>query len=87
MNRQMDVPKGEIRVELTAPSGEEWIWGPDSASSTVRGQAEDFCLVVTQRRHTDDTTLEIQGEVAHDWLLRAQAFAGPPTDGPNPRRA
>jgi hypothetical protein len=22
--------------------------------------------------------------VARDWLVRAQAFAGPPTDGPGP---
>jgi hypothetical protein len=23
--------------------------------------------------------------VARDWLVRAQAFAGPPTNGPEPR--
>ena len=81
VNRRMDVPEGEVRVELAAPGG-EWTWGPDDAQNTVRGDAEDFCLVVTQRRHADDTALEIEGEVARDWLLLAQAFAGPPTDGP-----
>jgi hypothetical protein len=53
----------------------------------VRGPAEDFCLVVTQRRHVDDTALRVAGDVARDWLEKAQAFAGPPTDGPAPRGA
>ena len=87
VNRRMDVPEGEVRVELAAPSGEGWTWGPEDATNAVRGDAEDFCLVVTQRRHADDTDLDIEGEAAHDWLLRAQAFAGPPTDGPDPGRS
>jgi uncharacterized protein (TIGR03084 family) len=86
VNRRMDVPEDEVRVELTAPSGDGWAWGPEGAPNAVRGSAEDFCLVVTQRRHADDTDLDIGGEAAHDWLLRAQAFAGPPTDGPDPGR-
>jgi hypothetical protein len=52
----------------------------------VRGPAEDFCLVVTQRRHIADTALDLTGEDALDWMHRAQAFAGPPTDGPQPGR-
>ena len=56
-------------------------------SCSVTGPALDFCLVVTQRRHPDDTALQVTGEIAHDWLARAQAFAGPPTDGPAPRSA
>jgi|GEM_PF-6786839 len=75
-------PEGEIRVHLDAPSGDEWTWGPQDAASSVHGGAEDFCLVVTQRRHLDDTDLTVEGEVARDWLERAQAFAGPATDGP-----
>ena len=86
VNRRMDVPEDEVRVELAAPSGAGWAWGPEGAPNAVRGSAEDFCLVVTQRRHADDTDLDIGGEAAHDWLLRAQAFAGPPTDGPDPGR-
>jgi hypothetical protein len=39
---------------------------------------------VTQRRHVDDTGLEVDGDVARAWLVRAQAFAGPPPDGPGP---
>ena len=83
-NRRMEAPAGEVHVALEAPSGEVWTWGPDDAADTVHGPAEDFCLVVTQRRHLDDTGLKVNGDVARDWLVRAQAFAGPPTDGPGP---
>lgn len=85
-NRGLDPPAGGVRVELTAPSGALWTWG-DASDDTVRGSAEDFCLVVTQRRHIDDTTLEISGDAAWDWMHKAQAFAGPPTEGPEPRQA
>jgi uncharacterized protein (TIGR03084 family) len=86
-NRGLEPPPGEVRVELAGPSGESWCFGPEDAPSAVTGPALDFCLVVTQRRHVDDTDLRITGEVARDWLEKAQAFAGPPTDGPTPRRA
>ena len=86
-NRGLEVPEGEVRVELAAPSGGTWTWGPDDAAGRVTGPALDFCLVVTQRRHVDDTTLEVAGEAARDWLEKAQAFAGAPTDGPVAGRA
>jgi len=77
-------PDGAVRVELSGPSGELWTWGDEDADDTVRGPAEEFCLVVTQRRHLDDTSLET-GPLGRHWLVRAQAFAGGPTDGPQPR--
>ena len=82
VNRGLPAPGGEVRVELAAPSGATWTWGPDAVADWVRGRALDFCLVVTQRRHVDDTGLEVTGEIARDWLQKAQAFAGPATDGP-----
>ena len=84
-NRDLDLPADGVRLELTAPSGALWTWG-DASDDTVRGRAEDFCLVVTQRRHVGDTDLEMVGPGAVDWMHKAQAFAGPPTDGPEPRR-
>ena len=57
-------------------------FGADDADESVVGPAEDFCLVVTQRRHVDDTDLEVTGDAARDWMLKAQAFAGAATDGP-----
>ncbi len=79
--RGMSVPDVAVRLELTAPSGAIWKYGPDDATESVTGSAEDFCLVVTQRRNVDDTKLRAS-EVARDWLIRAQAFAGGPTEPP-----
>lgn len=80
--RGLDPPGDPVRVELIAPSGDHWRYGPDDASESITGPARDFCLVVTQRRHVDDTDLVVVGQAARDWMLRAQAFAGGPTDGP-----
>jgi uncharacterized protein (TIGR03084 family) len=83
VNRGRDVPDGDVRVELAAPDGDTWTFG-ESTTDTVRGSALDFCLVVTQRRHRDDTDLVIDGPLARDWMSIAQAFAGPPTVGRTP---
>jgi uncharacterized protein (TIGR03084 family) len=78
------VPETPVRVELTAPDGDVWTWGPEGVADTVTGPALDFCLAVTQRRHVDDTTLLVTGPVATDWLTIAQAFAGAPGPGRAP---
>ncbi len=82
-NRGLEAPEGDVRVELEAPSGDVWKWGPDDAAHRIEGPAEDFCLVVVQRRHVGDTRLRLTGELARDWMHKAQAFAGPPTDAPD----
>lgn len=79
--RKMDVPSEPIRVEVQSPSGELWTWGPEDAANVVRGSALDLALVVIQRRHRDDTSLEATGPVADEWLSIAQAFAGPAGPG------
>ena len=81
--RGMEMPEGDVAVELTGPSGEMWAWNVE-ADDRVRGSAMDFCLVVTQRRHLDDTDLEIEGDRAREWMSIAQAFAGPPGEGRKP---
>lgn len=86
VNRQEPVPDGDVRLSLAAPSGDVWRWGPDDAGEVVAGPAEDFCLVVTQRRNLADVDLEIEGALALDWMEKAQAFAGPPSEGPPPGR-
>ena len=43
----------------------------------MTGSACDFCLLVTQRVHRDDTDLVASGADAEQWLTIAQAFAGP----------
>jgi uncharacterized protein (TIGR03084 family) len=80
----LPVPADPIRVELVAPSGELWTWGPAEASNRVSGPAIDFCLLVTQRRHPADTAVTARGSAAEQWLTIAQAFAGPPGAGRAP---
>ena len=79
-----DVP---VRVELRAPDGTEWGFGPAEAADRVAGPALDFCLLVTQRRHRADLALVATGPIADEWLDVAQAFAGPPGAGREPGSA
>ena len=74
-------PPVPVRVELTAPDGAVWTWGPAEAEDRVTGPALDFCLLVTQRRHRDDLSLAVQGPAATEWMSIAQAFAGAPGPG------
>ncbi len=77
-----EVPSETVRLELLGPTGEVWTWGPETAPQRIEGEALDFCLVVTQRRHYQDTGLKVTGEVSQRWMELAQAFAGPPASGP-----
>ncbi len=81
--RGEEPPPGSVAVDLAGPDGERWTWGEPDASDIVTGSAHDFCLVVTQRRHLDDTGLTT-GELGRHWLERAQVFAGTPSIGPPP---
>ena len=81
--RGLAMPAEDVLVELTAPSGERWSFG-GSVTNRISGPAEDFCLVVTQRRHLDDTSLQVEGDLAAEWMGIAQAFAGPPGEGRAP---
>jgi uncharacterized protein (TIGR03084 family) len=83
--RGKEAPAAPVRVELALPSGATWAAGDESAMDRVRGSAEDFCLVVTQRRNVADTALEVTGPLATEWMAIAQCFAGGPTTGPAPR--
>ncbi|HEX6872484.1 MAG TPA: TIGR03084 family metal-binding protein [Micromonosporaceae bacterium] len=74
-------PTAPVRLELTAPDGSLWTYGPADASDQLTGPALDFCLLVTQRRHRDELELRAAGPVATEWLEVAQAFAGPPGPG------
>lgn len=82
--RGRQAPRADVRVELIAPDGSTWSWGPAAAEGSVSGPALDFCLVVTQRRHLADTSLSVVGPVATEWMSIAQAFAGAPGPGRNP---
>lgn len=76
----LELPPEPVYVALTAPDGSTWEWG-EPAANRVTGTALDFCLVVTQRRHPDDTALFVEGPAAVEWIGIAQAFAGDPGSG------
>ncbi|MGH3451843.1 MAG: TIGR03084 family metal-binding protein [Haloechinothrix sp.] len=78
---QLPAPSEPFRIELTGPEGDLWTWGPEAAPQRVTGPALDFCLLVTQRRHRDDTDVRAEGSDADQWLDIAQAFAGSPGGG------
>jgi len=77
-------PPDPVRVELIAPEGALWTWGPEDAKDRVTGPALDFCLLVTQRRHRDDLALAVTGPAATEWMAIAQAFAGAAGTGRSP---
>ncbi|WP_328451270.1 TIGR03084 family metal-binding protein [Streptomyces sp. NBC_00386] len=83
--RGLAAPAEEFRVEILAPSGDTWTYGPEDAPQRVTGTALDFCLLVTQRAHRADVDVRAEGPDAGRWLDIAQAFAGPPGDGRPPK--
>lgn len=77
----LPVPETPVRVDLAAPGGGTWSFGPEGAKDRVSGSALDFCLIVVQRRNRADTALAVEGTTAQRWLEIAQAYAGPPATG------
>lgn len=82
-NRGELPPARPPKVTLLGPSGAVWCWNEDGIES-VQGGAEDFALVVTQRRNVADTALLVDGPGARRWMAIAQCFAGAPETGPAP---
>lgn len=82
MVRGLEPPTADVQVRLSAPSGEEWTWGPDDADERITGSAWDFALLATRRRHPDDLDVRAEGEQAAAWLPIVQAFAGLPGNDP-----
>lgn len=81
--RGLPVPEARVRVALRGPGGRMRVWN-DEAEDSITGPVEEFCRVVTQRRHHLDTHLVAEGDIARQWLEIAQAFAGPPGPGRRP---
>ena len=77
----LEPPTVDVYVDLVSANGTRWQWGDTASPDRVRGDALDFCLLVTQRRHLGDTALVAEGPVATKWVTIAQAFAGPPGSG------
>ena len=84
VNRKLDIPGPPPHVRIVAPSGEVWEWNEPSKTECIRGDAVDFCHVVTQGRNIADTALEVVGPIATQWMSIAQCFAGAVADPPAP---
>lgn len=89
VNRGLPVPAVVPYVALQPPPGGPegegaWTWGDPASPEWVRGTAEDFCLLVTQRRNVADTALRYSDGAAREWLQIAQCFAGEPASAPPP---
>jgi uncharacterized protein (TIGR03084 family) len=78
---ELTPPAEPFFVDLTAPDGTHWTWGPDDSGQRVTGSAMDFCCLVTQRRPLTELDVVAEGADAGRWLEIAQAFAGPPGKG------
>ena len=81
MMNGLEAPGSEVHVALELADGSVLEFGPADADQRVTGPILDFCLLVTQRVHLDDTALEAVGDDALGWLRIAQAFAGLPGGG------
>jgi uncharacterized protein (TIGR03084 family) len=82
--RGEQTPEVEFGYTLTAPSGAVWQLGAADAEQRISGPAEDFCLLVTRRRHRADLALTATGADADHWLDIAQAYRGPAGPGRAP---
>ena len=69
INRRLEIPEGEVYISLAGPDDQIWTWGPSDASNSVVGNARDFCLVVTQRRHLNDTELDKRINIFLLWRI------------------
>jgi uncharacterized protein (TIGR03084 family) len=83
-NRGLAIPDAVPLVRLTAPSGDTWEWNAENTMNCIEGSATEFCQVVTQVRNIADTTLDVSGETATQWMSIAQCFAGPSENPPTP---
>ena len=81
----LQLPLDPLRFELTGPDEELWSFGDEDATSIVLGSALELCLVATHRRHVADTSLVATTEEAAHYLSIAQAFAGAPGQGRQPK--
>lgn len=53
-----------VRVELTGPAGEQWVFGPPDAADRITGAAAAFCRVGARRVSAADSGLRTDGPAA-----------------------
>ena len=83
-NRGLAPPQPAPFVALQSPSGANWEFNSPNKQDYIRGNATEFCQVVTQVRNVHDTSLVVHGANATRWMEIAQCFAGAPETPPAP---
>jgi uncharacterized protein (TIGR03084 family) len=83
INRGETVPSQQPFLQLKGPSGVSWEFNGKSELNYIKGQAVEFCQVVTQTRNIMDTGLKVVGKTAVRWMDIGQCFAGPPSEPPS----
>jgi uncharacterized protein (TIGR03084 family) len=78
VNQGLAPPAEPVRVELTAPSGDVWAWGPEDATDRVTATAYEFCKVLTRRQPLAESAVEAHGPLAVEWMEIAQPWIEPP---------
>jgi uncharacterized protein (TIGR03084 family) len=72
-----DPPPGDIRniaLDLVAPDGSPWRYGPSATADVIRGEAGEWCRVVTRRCRAADTSLQAGTPLAALALQVARAY-------------
>lgn len=70
-----EMPEGELRIELTLPSGATWEFGPPGANNRITGPASEFCRLFVQRlTRAEATGLSGKGPLAEAALDVARAY-------------
>ena len=67
-------PLSELRLVLTAPSSEVWIYGEADAPQSITGSAGHWCRVATRRMAAVDSDLIANGPLAQAVLTTARAY-------------
>jgi uncharacterized protein (TIGR03084 family) len=71
----LDPPTAPLRVELTLPDGETWVYGPVDAIDRITGPAGQYCRVFVQRLDPRDAPdLVVHGDAARATLAVARAY-------------
>lgn len=65
---------GPVEFRLTAPGGDEWVYG-EGAPTVVAGAAEELCLVAAQRADAAQTSLQASGPDGAAVLELVRTFA------------
>ena len=64
-----------VTLRLTAPSGDEWIFGEEEGATAVAGSALDWCLLAARRAPAAATSLRATGPQAETVLELARTYA------------